>query len=111
VKVIYQGRERELSELCRELGIDRRTVASRLDRGMEIEVALFLPTRNYPSARKQRAVAHHPKPARSRHGKLVEDAIDLMVDIRGVLADLDSTPRRARILSGVSRWLRAAGWR
>ena len=31
-KVVFEGRERALATLCRELQIDRRTVESRLDR-------------------------------------------------------------------------------
>ena len=40
-----------------------------------------------------------------------EDAIDLMLDMREILVSLEPTPRRERILAGVRRWLRLAGWR
>jgi hypothetical protein len=43
--------------------------------------------------------------------ELREDAIDLMLDMREILVSLEPTPRRERILAGVRRWLRLAGWR
>ena len=121
--VIYQGRERVLAELCREVGVDRQTVQYRLDQGMEIELALFMPTRTYPATTRKRKPSPPPpvvssepeekplRPLTPRYNRLVEDAIDLMIDVRGILIDLDTTPRRARILAGVRRWLKGAGWR
>ena len=115
-KVVFQGRERELAELCRELGIDRRTVVSRLDRGLTSEVALAIPKRSYPQRRKSpKALPVEPEkpqihPQAKRHNQLVADAVDLMVDVKELLASLESTPRRARVLAGVRHWLRDAGW-
>ena len=110
-RVVFEGREWALAALCRELQIDRRTVESRLDRGMDVDRALRSPPRDYPSHRAKRGQVAEPEPDPS---PLVEDAIDIMVDVREVLIAIEqraSTPRRARILAGIRRWLRRAGWR
>lgn len=108
-KVVFEGRERALATLCRELQIDRRTVESRLDRGMDVECALQSPTRDYPSSRTKKSQAEPaPQPGPN---PLVEDAIDIMLDAREVLLAIETTPRRARILAGIRQWLRRAGWR
>jgi hypothetical protein len=112
-KVFYQGNERVLAELCREHGIDRRTVVSRLDRGIAIEVALVKPVRRYPKARKRQAPKPKPverPPQRMRYTDLVENAADLMVDVREFLKDQEVTPQRERLLAGVRQWLYNAGW-
>lgn len=46
--VTYRGQERTIADLAREHHIDRRTLQSRLDRGMPIEEALREPPRSYP---------------------------------------------------------------
>ena len=107
-KVIFEGREWGLAHLCRELQIDRRTVTSRLDRGVDIVRALRSPARPYPSHTKK--VRADPAPQR-KPDPLIDDAIDIMVDLREVLISLSPTPRRERILAGVRLWLRQAGWR
>jgi hypothetical protein len=113
-KVFYRGSECVLAELCREHDIDRRTVVSRLDRGIDIEVALIKPVRRYPKARKRQAPAPKPKPVerpqRMRYTDLVENAADLMVDVREFLKDQEVTPQRERLLAGVRQWLYNAGW-
>lgn len=106
-KVVFEGREWVLAHLCRELRIDRRTVASRIDRGMDVERAIRSPTRAYPETKRRRPAS---PPEASPH-PLIEDAIDIMIDVREVLISIEPTPRRARILAGVRRWLRRAGWR
>jgi hypothetical protein len=108
-RVMFEGRERALATLCRELQIDRRTVESRLDRGMDIDCALRSPPRNYPSSRTKKNQAE-PAPQPGPH-PLVKDAIDIMIDAREVLIAIEATPRRSRILAGIRQWLRRAGWR
>lgn len=48
VVVVYQGKTWPLVELARMHGIDRRTLHSRLQRGVTIEQALMDPIRYYP---------------------------------------------------------------
>lgn len=67
--VIYRGRERCIAELAREHRIDRRTLQSRLDRGMVIDEALRVPLRPYPDGvRRPRDPKHRP-PSCDRCGK------------------------------------------
>tara|TARA_R100001443_G_scaffold61077_1_gene71320 strand:+ start:567 stop:902 length:336 start_codon:yes stop_codon:yes gene_type:complete len=108
--VIFKGKEHPLSQLCRELRIDRRTVVSRIERGMSIHDALMRPPRRYPSETR-RTQSKPESSSKPDSPLLIQDAIDLMIDLREILASLESTPRRERILSGVRRWLRRAGWR
>ena len=100
--------------MCREMGLDRRTVVSRLDRGATIEAALDQRTRSYPKSRKSsKAVPAEPEKSRfqqERPTQLFADAVDLMVDVKEILAGLEPTPKIARVLSGVRQWLRHAGW-
>ena len=107
-KVMFEGRQQVLAHLCRELHIDRRTVVSRLDRGMGIREALLLPPRQYPTQTKRAQPEADSPPSCD---PMIQDAIDILVDVREVLLALEPTPRRARILTGVRRWLRRAGWR
>lgn len=106
-KVILNGREISLAELCREMNIDRRTVESRLAQGMNLQQAIRKPPRKYPkTTRRPRSISAEPI-----SDPLIEDAIDLMIDLREVLISISPTPRRERILAGVRLWLRQAGWR
>lgn len=105
--VVLNGRETPLADLCREMKIDRRTVESRLAQGMSLQQALHKPPRKYPKVtRRPRSISGEPEP-----DPLIDDAIDLLVDLREVLISLTPTPRRERILAGVRLWLRQAGWR
>jgi hypothetical protein len=103
--VIFQGRERALVDLCREHGIDRRTVASRLSKGVSIEEAVTTPPRNYPVKRSVQVPEAPP-----RH-PVIQDGIDLMLDARGIMEALEPTPRRQRVIAGMTRWLLGVGWR
>jgi hypothetical protein len=105
--VIFEGREQALAPLCKRFRIHLRTVVSRLERGQSVSEALQTPVRSYPA----HTTRKKPKPPQMASDELREDAIDLMLDMREILVSLEPTPRRERILAGVRRWLRVAGWR
>jgi hypothetical protein len=57
--VWYRGCSWRLAQLARQHDIDRRTLQCRLDRGIEIELALTLPVRVYPEGvRRPRDTQH-----------------------------------------------------
>jgi len=58
--VFYRGREWPLAQLAKKHGIDRRTLHSRLERGMSIEDALKAPLRPYPSNVSRPREPKHP---------------------------------------------------
>lgn len=59
----WRGREWTLTELSVEVGIDRRTLQCRLNRGETVEAAVSRPARTYPDGvRRERGMRRAPPP-------------------------------------------------
>lgn len=108
--VIWRGRRRTLKGLCRELGVPRQTVQSRLDQGMSLEDALSKPRRPYAPRTRRRA----PEPEEGAAGGIeVEPDVALVPILLEACQVLERAPhdqQSMRVRIGIRHWLRKQGW-
>jgi hypothetical protein len=105
VMVEYHGGYRKLVDVCRDHGIDRQTVQSRLNKGWSLDAALTKRPRRYP--RDVRRRRHHVAPAVPDLPPPVDaNAADLLRQCLFYMNKLDWSERLNDLILACRRWLR-----
>jgi hypothetical protein len=98
-----------------QVGIDRRTLISRIARGWSFERAISTPPRRYPSNVRRARSPRAQRPVEADDASVPEldpvpamqEAVALMLSVRHFIdCQPVTTPRGVRLMAALSEWLR-----